>query len=48
VANFPATVRDLAGRAAEVWRQIGTGEHAIALRTLRDLESDVRDIRRAG
>ncbi|HEX7919405.1 MAG TPA: nucleotidyltransferase domain-containing protein [Bradyrhizobium sp.] len=42
-ANFPVTVRDLAGRAAEVWRQIGAGQHAAALQTLRALENDVQE-----
>lgn len=41
--NFPVTVRDLAGRVAEAWRQIGAGQHADALRSLRELESDVRN-----
>jgi len=43
-ANFPVTVRGLAGRLAEVWRQIGAAEHTAAMQTLRELESDVRDI----
>ncbi|MHC2464289.1 nucleotidyltransferase domain-containing protein [Bradyrhizobium embrapense] len=43
-ANFPVTVRDLARRVAEVWRQIGAGQHAAALQTLRELENDVRKI----
>lgn len=43
-ANFPVTVRDLAGRVAEVWRQIGAAEHAAALQTLRVLEDEVRKI----
>jgi hypothetical protein len=43
-ANFPVTVRDLAGRATEVWRQIGAAEHAAALQMLRVLESDLQKI----
>lgn len=43
-ANFPVTVRDLAGRVAAVWRQIGAAEHAAALQTLRVLEDEVRKI----
>ncbi|MGF6310836.1 hypothetical protein ABIB82_004811 [Bradyrhizobium sp. i1.8.4] len=43
-ANFPVTVRDLAERVAVVWRQIGAAKHAAALRTLRELENDVREI----
>ncbi|MTV14571.1 MULTISPECIES: nucleotidyltransferase domain-containing protein [Bradyrhizobium] len=43
-ANFPVTVRDLAGRATEVWRQIGATEHAAALQMLRVLESDLQKI----
>ncbi|MGY3696606.1 hypothetical protein ACVIGA_006686 [Bradyrhizobium sp. USDA 3240] len=47
-ANFPLTVRGLAGRVAEVWRQIGAAEHAAAMQTLRVLENEVRDTCRAG
>jgi len=43
-ADFPLTVRGLAGRVAELWRQIGAAEYAAALRTLRELESGVRGI----
>ena len=43
-ANFPVTVRGLAGRATEVWRQIGAAEHAAALQTLRMLESELQKI----
>ncbi|WP_076862773.1 nucleotidyltransferase domain-containing protein [Bradyrhizobium mercantei] len=43
-ANFPVTVRGLAGRVAEVWRQIGAAEHAAALQALRMLESELREI----
>ncbi|MES5481678.1 nucleotidyltransferase domain-containing protein [Bradyrhizobium sp. INPA03-11B] len=43
-ANFPVTVRDLAARVAEVWRRIGAAEYADALRTLRVLESELREI----
>ena len=42
--NFPVTVRGLAGRVAEVWRQIGAAEHTAPMQTLRELESDVREI----
>ncbi|WP_244067249.1 hypothetical protein [Bradyrhizobium sp. Ce-3] len=45
--NFPMTVRDLATRVAEVWRQIGAGQHATAMQTLRELDSDVQKICRA-
>lgn len=47
-AKFPVTVRDLAGRVAEMWRQIGAAEHAAAMQTLRELDSDVREICAAG
>ncbi|WP_050630919.1 nucleotidyltransferase domain-containing protein [Bradyrhizobium viridifuturi] len=40
-ANFPVTVRDLAARVAEVWRQIGAADYAAALRTLRMLETEL-------
>ncbi|MGY2804385.1 nucleotidyltransferase domain-containing protein [Bradyrhizobium sp. USDA 4506] len=43
-ANFPVTVRGLAGRAAEVWRQIGATEHAAALQTLRLLENELEKL----
>ena len=42
--NFPLTVRDLAGRVAGVWRQIGAGQHAAALQTLRVLGHDLGEI----
>ncbi|MCC8962987.1 nucleotidyltransferase domain-containing protein [Bradyrhizobium sp. Pear76] len=45
-ANFPVTVRNLATRAAEVWRRIGAAEHAAALQTLRALENELSDIGR--
>lgn len=47
-AKFPVTVRDLAGRVAEMWRRIGAAEHAAAMQTLRELDSDVREICAAG
>lgn len=43
-ADFPLTVRGLAGRVAELWRQIGAAEYAAALRTLRTLENELREI----
>ncbi len=43
-ADFPLTVRGLAGRVAEVWRQIGGADYVAALRTLRTLESELREI----
>ncbi|WP_375784488.1 nucleotidyltransferase domain-containing protein [Bradyrhizobium sp. Pha-3] len=43
-ANFRVTIRGLAGRVAEVWRQIGAGQHAAALQTLREVESDIRAV----
>ncbi|TWC06331.1 nucleotidyltransferase-like protein [Bradyrhizobium macuxiense] len=42
-ADFPVTVRDLAARVAEVWRQIGVADYAAALRTLHVLESELRE-----
>ncbi|MGN1288765.1 MAG: nucleotidyltransferase domain-containing protein [Bradyrhizobium sp.] len=42
--DFPVTVRDLAARVAEIWRQIGAADYAAALRTLRMLESELREI----
>jgi hypothetical protein len=42
--KFPVTVRDLGGRVAEVWWQIGASEHAAALRTLRMLSHDLGEI----
>ncbi|QOZ35997.1 nucleotidyltransferase domain-containing protein [Bradyrhizobium sp. CCBAU 53421] len=47
-ANLPVTVRGLAGRVAEVWRQIGAAEHGAAMQTLRELERDVREICTSG
>ncbi len=44
-ADFPLTVRGLAGRVAEVWRQIGGADYVTALRTLRMLESELQDLR---
>ncbi|WP_283809513.1 hypothetical protein [Bradyrhizobium brasilense] len=38
------TVRGLAGRAAEIWRQIGATEHAAALQTLRLLENELEKL----
>ncbi|MCA1398691.1 nucleotidyltransferase domain-containing protein [Bradyrhizobium sp. BRP56] len=46
-ANFPVTVRGLAGRATEIWRQIGATEHAAALQMLRAIESELQKICRA-
>ncbi|MBR1163972.1 nucleotidyltransferase domain-containing protein [Bradyrhizobium elkanii] len=43
-ANFPVTVRELSGRVAEIWQQIGAAEHAAALQMLRVLESDLQTI----
>lgn len=43
-ANFPVTVRGLAGHATEVWRQIGAAEHAAALQTLRLLENELEQL----
>ncbi|WFU68247.1 hypothetical protein [Bradyrhizobium brasilense] len=46
-ANFPVTVRGLAGRAAEVWRQIGATEHAAALQMLRAIQTELQKICKA-
>ncbi|WP_431016742.1 nucleotidyltransferase domain-containing protein [Bradyrhizobium pachyrhizi] len=37
-ANFPVTVRELSGRVAQIWQEIGAAEHAAALQMLRAIE----------
>ncbi|VIO79255.1 nucleotidyltransferase domain-containing protein [Bradyrhizobium ivorense] len=37
-ASFPVTIGGLTERVADIWRLIGSGEHAAALQTLRSLE----------
>ncbi|MGY4568681.1 nucleotidyltransferase domain-containing protein [Bradyrhizobium sp. USDA 3256] len=46
-ANFPVTVRELSGRVAQIWQQIGAAEHAAALQMLRAIESELQKICRA-
>ncbi|MBR0932883.1 nucleotidyltransferase domain-containing protein [Bradyrhizobium jicamae] len=47
-AVLPATVHDLTGRVADIWRLIGSDRHAGALQLLRTLELDLRGISWAG
>ena len=43
-ADFAVTVDGLTARGADVWRLIGSSQHAAALQTLRTLERDLREI----
>lgn len=48
-ANFPQTIEGLDAAPAELWHALGDGDHAGALRRLRELSSALRSlVRRAG
>jgi predicted nucleotidyltransferase len=43
-ADFPVTVDGLTARVADIWRLIGTEQHGAAMRLLRSLERDLREL----